>query len=248
MESVYISLFTPRKPEKVLFLLDVAGEQQSHECTNEPQTYTKKKKFQHVKRAIEIFVRSKAQMDELNQFAIMTVDASPMWHVEFTSKVDIFAQYLKALEATGMGGACDLDGFAPLLRQKFDIREGEELPFALHIVFVYTRTVPQPMMGEEGARLLKHPDVHFDYISACDARTPRVDSQSISQKWVPSFLLRLERASNYTLEVASDIERMLLFFSLIAAHPSQRTNFQTTAMMLQRMREIRVKWRASKGR
>jgi len=236
MDSVLINLFTPRKPERVLFLLDTSTEQQAHEVFNEPPTFTKKKKFVHIKRAVEIFIRSKAQMDDQNQYAIMTADSTVLWHVEFTAKVDIIVQYLRMLEATSAPGPCDLDNLAYLLRQRMEIVEGQELPYALHILFLYTRNTIQPTLSDSSLSLFRHPDVHFDFLQACESRLARSDARSL-----PVFLTRLERPSNYFTDVGSDVDKLLNVLSLCSAHPNQRSAFSTVLLWLQKQREYRVK-------
>lgn len=236
MDSVLITLFSPRKPEKLLFLLDTSTEQQAHEVFNEPATYTKKKKFSHIKRALEIFIRSKAQMDDQNQFAIMTADSTVLWHVEFTSKVDIVVQYLRMLEANGPAGPCDLDNLQYLISQRMELVEGQELPYALHVIFLYSRSTPQPVLSDSAQALFRHPDVHFDYIQVGESRLKSSDPRSL-----PSFLARIERPSNYFIDTGSDIDKLYTVLSLCAAHPNQRSPYNVVVQLVQRHRELRAK-------
>ena len=236
MDSVLITLFSPRKPERLLFLLDTSAEQQAHEVLNEPISFTKKKKFAHIKRAVEIFTRSKAQTDELNQFAIMTADSTVLWHIEFTSKVDIFTQYLRMLDATSAPGPCDLDNLANLLRQRMEIVEGQELPYSLHIIFIYTRSTIQPTLSDSASILFQHPDVHFDFLQASDSRLNRSDSRGL-----PAFLTRLERPSNYIADVGNDVDKLLNVLSLCSAHPNQRSGLPLVLQWLQKQKEYRAK-------
>ncbi|CAG9335034.1 unnamed protein product [Blepharisma stoltei] len=221
MDPVIIqNLFSRPKPEKIAIVLDTCIEMENSDCINEPQLFTHKKRYDHLKRAIEIFALSKSQMTENHEYSLLTLDDSAHIVSPFDSSTDHFRDILAQVAPYSYAETCNLNSIFEVLGNELEISQ-EELPYALHIILIYGRNLQVPIISQIN-ELLAHRDVYFDavYIHGKDS-TPFHEEIS---KTINSLILDPDRKFSYFFEVKNDASKLYQAFSLLTGHVQQRCN------------------------
>lgn len=221
MDPIYIqNLLTRPKPEKIAIVLDTSIEMENIDCINEPSMFANKKRYDHVKRAIEIFVLSKSQMNEKHEFSLLTLDDSAHMISDFSNAVEGFKEVLSQLQPYSLTDTVNLNTIFEVLQNELEI-DNEELPYVLHVILIYGRNMKAPEIPQIN-ELLTHRDVYFDAIYIHN-KDPNPFQAEISDLLV-SLAIEQDRKFSYYFDIKTDMTKLYQAFSLLSAHVQQRTH------------------------
>lgn len=219
MDANYIqTLFSRTLPEKIAIVLDVSTELADRDCINETSTFHHKSRFEHIKRALEIFIKTKQQMSEEHEFALITLDDQAHLLTAFTRNVDELLELLSQLNPYHSSPACNINTIFSEIEDELHLSEIQDMKYNLRIILIYGRNTSLPEV-KEYSELLAHPHVYYDLVYV-HAKDPTETIKEIYRK-LGSLSQDIKKTS-YIFEMANAVDRLYRAFSLLTAHAQQR--------------------------
>jgi len=205
-----MSFFAKTKPEKIAIVVDCSKDLKSVECRNEPSKFREKTKFDHVKNAVAIMVKSKAHISTKHQYSLFTLDETANLLVPFTESSEQIIETLQQLEAYSEHSSCNLDSIFEALGSTVDLADQEYL---VRVIVVYGSKSAIPAVSEETTT-----GMLVDYVYLHD------EFSQPNKEVILSELSKLKPSNktNYSFSIGMDIHELYKAFSLLTAHPQQR--------------------------
>lgn len=223
MDANYIqTLFSRTLPEKIAIVLDVSTELADRDCINETSSFHHKSRFDHIKRALEIFIKSKQQMSEEHEFALITLDDRAHLLSGFTRNGEEVMELLSQLDPYHATAACDLNSVFTEIEDELHLSEIQDMKFNLRVILIYGRNNGQPEVIEY-PEMLSHPHVYYDLVYV-HAKEPTDNVKEIYRKL--ASIGQGTKKTSYIFEMANTVDKLYRSFSLLTAHAQQRLSLE----------------------
>lgn len=215
-------------PEKIIICLDLSSEVNRVPFVS--RDFTKYNPLDLIKRALNIFIRTKHTMNPMHEYALVILQDSAVWIQDFTSDVDDFVNVLFDLtNETRETEMFDLTSLFNIIQSKVDLPFVDDVsvlppPYIIRTIFVYGRSNCVPELregtqGREAQKLLSNsPYFFFDVFYVHEP--PSEDN--LCKEVYDVFLELDSNNTSYINEVGRNTTHLHNKMAMLLGHPLQR--------------------------
>ncbi|XP_072027388.1 BRISC and BRCA1-A complex member 1-like [Amphiura filiformis] len=212
-------------PEKIIICLDLSSEVNRVPFIS--RDFTKYQPLDLIKRALNIFVKTKNTMNPLHEYALVLLHDSAVWMQDFTSDVDEFFNVLQdSTNETQDSDGFDLTSLFDQILEKVDLPFVEDMlvlppPYIVRTIFIYGRSncIPGFLDGRESQRQLSNsPYFFFDVFYVHE---PPSDD-NLCKEVYDVFLDLDSNNTSYIHEVGRNTTHLHNKMAMLLGHPLQR--------------------------
>eukprot|EP00743_Colponemidia_sp_Colp-15_P012216 GILK01013831.1.p1 GENE.GILK01013831.1~~GILK01013831.1.p1 ORF type:complete len:230 (-),score=18.04 GILK01013831.1:421-1032(-) len=183
----------------------------------------------HLKSAVELFVRTKAKLDPRHEYGICVLQETSTWFLSFTSNVELFVEKLRTLSVKGdfkkfeMASLFDAIAAKRVLPDVTD-RSGS-IPYVVRMLFIYGRSAVIPNEGRlqnQTHPVIAHPAFYYDALYLHEKPSDTNNPQAVYD-FITSFEPdeQLQKFS-FFFECSSNVARLYKNMAALLAHARQR--------------------------
>ncbi|XP_029939691.1 BRISC and BRCA1-A complex member 1-like [Salarias fasciatus] len=213
-------------PEKVIICLDLSEEMSlpKLESFNGSQTNA----LNISQKMIEMFVRTKHDVDKRHEFALVVINDDALWLSGFTSDPRELCSCLYDLE-TNVCESFNLEDLLNVIRQKIELPVLENVqtdspPYVVRTVLIYSRRVGQLQftLSEAVNKMLQSPYFYFDLIYLHNG-----EELEDGTNWVMNYMAFCKLAIKemcycYEASLNGPVAKLYNCMAKLLAHPLQR--------------------------